>query len=587
MKGVADFTLIKRILRYVIPYKVTFFVALFLTISLGGLSLARPILIMIAVDDYIVPADLDGLGRITILLVVLLVLEAFVQFVQSYMANWLGQTVIKDLRVEVFKHISKFRLKFFDNSPVGTLITRVISDIETIANVFSEGLLIIMGDLLKIVLVVAYMFFENWQLALFSLGTIPLLIISANVFRNGIKSAFERVRAEVSNINTFVQERIVGMSLVKLFNKEEEEAANFEKINDLHRAAHIKSIWYFSIFLPFVEILTAISTALMIYWGAGLVMDGELVMGEKVTPGILFAYILFINMLFRPIRQLADKFNTLQMGMVASDRVFKLLDTTDHIEDSGSISDEELDGEIKFKNVWFAYNDESWVLKNVSFEVEAGKSVAIVGATGAGKTSIVNILCRYYEFQKGDITLDGLDLRDYKIKDIRSNVGLVLQDVFLFSDTIHNNITLNDPSITREQVIEAAKTVGAHRFIDRLEGGYDYEVMERGNLLSVGQRQLISFIRAYVYNPKILILDEATSSIDVQSEEMIQAATAKLTEGRTSIIIAHRLSTIRNVDKIIVLDHGEIIEQGNHDELLKKEGYYYKLFKHQFSSLNE
>ncbi|NQY67416.1 MAG: ABC transporter ATP-binding protein [Flavobacteriales bacterium] len=581
MTKLTDTSLLRRIFRYVLPYRSTFAIALLLTIILGFLAAARPYLIMKAVDDHIVKPDLEGLKFISIILVILLFLEAFIQLIQTYMANWLGQTVIKDLRVEVYSHISRFKLKFFDNTPVGTLITRVISDIETIANVFSEGLLIILGDLLKIVLVVTMMFYVDWQLALITLSVLPILIIAANSFKNGIKSSFEEVRTQISSINTFVQERIVGMSVVRMFNKEHDEKENFKVINDLHRKAHVRSIWYYSIFLPFVEILTSLATALLIFWGSGNVMDGD------IETGALFAYILYINMLFRPIRQLADKFNTLQMGMVASERVFKLLDTTSQIEDKGSISRHHLTGDISFKNVWFAYNDENWVLRDVSFNVEAGKSIAIVGVTGAGKTSIVNILCRYYEYQKGEISLDGTDLKDYKIKELRNNIGLVLQDVFLFSDSIFNNITLNDPSISKEQVVEASKIVGAHDFISRLPGDYDYQVMERGNLLSVGQRQLISFIRAFVYNPKILILDEATSSIDVQSEELIQAATNRLTENRTSIIVAHRLSTIKNVDMILVLDHGKIIEQGNHKELLEKEGYYCKLFNHQFNSINE
>ena len=452
-----------------------------------------------------------------------------------------------------------------------------MSDIETIADIFSNGILVIFGDILKLVAVVTVMFYVDWQLALIALSTIPILLVATYIFKNGIRSSFQDVRTQVSRLNAFLQEHITGMHIVQVFNREQKEMERFKVINEKHREAHIRSVWYFSIFLPVVEILSATSLGLIVWWGSREVLQGE------VTIGHLIAYILYIHMLFRPIRELADKFNTLQMGMVSSERVFRVLDTKDRIEDSGTITRESIDGDIEFKNVWFAYKDEEYVLKNVSFSVKRGESLALVGATGSGKTSIINLLSRFYEFEKGEILVDGESIRNYRKEFLRKNIAVVLQDVFLFSDTIYRNITLGDDSISIETVIQAAKDFGAHDFISQLPGQYEYNVMERGAMLSVGQRQLISFIRAYVHNPTVLVLDEATSSIDTESEDIIQKALVKLMEGRTSIIIAHRLATIQKANKILVLEKGKILEIGTHQQLLENEGHYRTLFELQYN----
>jgi ATP-binding cassette subfamily B protein len=458
---------------------------------------------------------------------------------------------------------------------VGTLVTRCISDIETIADIFSQGLLNILGELLKLIVVIAVMFVISWQLTLYSLLPMPFLVLAMVVFKNAIKRSFQSVRTQVSRLNAFVQEHIVGMSIVQVFNREAKEKAKFEHINREHRRAHIRAIWAYSVFFPVVEILSAVSLAFLVWWGVGGVLE------DKVKPGELVAFILFIYMLYRPIRQLADRFNVLQMGIVGSERVFKVLDTQDRIEDSGILK-EGIRGDIEFRNVWFAYQDEDWVLQDLSFSVKEGQTVAFVGATGAGKSSVINLLNRFYEFQKGDILVEGKSVRNYDVAYLRSQVAVVLQDVFLFSDSILNNITLNNKDISREEVMKATAAVGASSFVERLPGAYDYDVKERGGMLSVGQRQLISFIRAYVYKPRILILDEATSSVDTESELLIQTAIDKLTQNRTSIVIAHRLSTIQKADKIIVLDKGRIVEQGSHQELLEQEGVYKGLFDLQF-----
>jgi ATP-binding cassette subfamily B protein len=469
-----------------------------------------------------------------------------------------------------------FKLRYFDRTPIGTLVTRVISDIETIDDIFSQGLLMIMGDILKLVVVVVVMFVVNWKLALLSMIPIPLLLWSTNIFKNSIQKSFQDVRTQVARLNAFVQEHIQGMSVVQIFGREEQEFNKFQSINREHRTAHIRSVLAYSIFFPVVEILSAISLSFLVWWGVKDVLAGVATLGD------IFAYILFINMLFRPIRQLADRFNVLQMGMVGSDRVFKVLDTDATIADEGSASTAYLRGDIRFDGLWFAYEDADHVLKDISFEVKAGGSVALVGATGSGKSSIINVLSRAYEFQKGTVTIDGLDIRDYAQNELRRSISVVLQDVFLFSDTVHNNITLNDASITREAVVAAAKEVGAHEFIMKLPEGYDTEVRERGSILSVGQRQLIAFIRACVHQPRVLVLDEATSSVDSMSEQLIQQATERITKGRTSIVIAHRLSTIQSADQILVLDKGRIAEQGDHQQLLALNGLYRKLYDLQF-----
>lgn len=573
-----DFPILKRIYSFTLPYKRAFYLSVFLTLLLTFLSPLRPILVQYTIDHYVVVPDGEALLQMTLVMIGLLLFQTLVQYYHTYLTNWLGLSVVKDLRVKLFRHLINLRLKFFDNTPIGILITRSVSDLENIADIFSEGLITIIGDLLTLFVIVVFMFFIDWRLTLISLSTIPVLLYATRIFQQGIKVAFQEVRTQVAHLNTFVQEHITGMNIVQIFNRESEEMKKFEEINRLHAKAHIKSVWYYSIFFPVVELLSSASIGLLVWYGAREVIGGT------VTIGNVIAFVMYINLLFRPIRELADKFNTLQMGMVSSERVFKVLDTDETITNDGKEKPAKINGEVEFRNVWFAYSKENWVLKNVSFHAHAGQSLALVGATGAGKSSVVNLVNRFYEYNKGEILVDGKNIRDYELHALRKNIAVVLQDVFLFSDSIANNISLNDPSISREQIIDAAKSVGAHRFIERLPGGYDFNVMERGAMLSVGQRQLISFIRAYVYNPKILILDEATSSIDSESEELIQEATHKLTQNRTSIVIAHRLSTIQNADKILVFDHGELAEEGSHQELLGQNGRYKKLYEIQFAS---
>jgi ATP-binding cassette subfamily B multidrug efflux pump len=573
-----DFPILKRIYSYTFPYKKAFYFSVFLTLLLTFLSPLRPILVQYTIDHFVVTPDYKGLLRYTLIMIGLLFFQTLVQYAHTYVTNWLGLTVVKDLRVGLYKHIINLRLKFFDHTPIGILITRSISDLENIADIFSEGLITIIGDLMTLFVIVVFMFFIDWRLTLISLSTIPILLYATRIFQQGIKVAFQEVRTQVALLNTFVQEHITGMYIVQIFNREEEEMKKFKDINHLHAKAHIKSVWYYSIFFPVVELLSSASIGLLVWYGAREVIGGT------VTIGNVIAFVMYINMLFRPIRELADKFNTLQMGMVSSERVFKVLDTKENISNDGTIAPTKIDGSVEFKDVWFAYSKENWVLKNASFKIEPGKSLALVGATGAGKSSVINLVNRFYEYNTGEILVDGINIRNYELHSLRKNIAVVMQDVFLFSDTIANNISLNDPTITREEIIEAAKAVGAHRFIERLPGGYDFNVMERGAMLSVGQRQLISFIRAYVFNPKILILDEATSSIDSESEMLIQEATRKLTQNRTSIVIAHRLSTIQNADSILVLDHGEIKEEGTHQELLGMNGHYKKLYEIQFAT---
>jgi ATP-binding cassette subfamily B protein len=576
-----DFNLLNKVLLYSKPYKSIFVLTILSTILLAILSPLRPWLIQYTIDNYVAIPNPNQLLKMVLLMIAILIIESVVQFFNTYHTNWLGQNIIKDLRINLFQHILNFRLKYFDNTPIGTLITRMISDIEAIADIFSEGLLVILGDLLKIIAVIAVMLYADVKLTLISLSVLPLLFIATSWFQKAIKKAFQDVRTQIAKLNAFVQEHITGMSVVQLFNREDVEFEKFKSINAKHRDANIDSIWYYSIFFPVVELLLAASIGLLVWWGAGSAIKDE------VSIGTIIAFILYLHMLFRPIRELADKFNTLQMGMVASERVFKIFDTSDIIENKGKLNMNNVKGKIDFKNVWFAYTNENWVLKNVSFSIEEGKNIALVGPTGAGKTSVINLFGRYYDYQKGQILIDGNDLKEYEITSLRKNIAFVLQDVFLFSDTIANNISLNDPSISRQEIIEAAKAVGAHNFIMNLPGNYDFNVMERGGMLSVGQRQLIAFIRAYVQNPKILVLDEATSSVDTETEQLIQQATNKLTENRTSIIIAHRLATIQKADKIIVLDHGEVIEQGTHQELLKLNGQYKRLFELQFNGNND
>jgi len=585
-----DWKLLGRVMHYVKPFRGTFITAVFLTIFLAANAIVQPILIQKTLDNYILKDDYDGLLFMVELMFAQLIIQTIAQYYQTFITNWLGESVIRDLRVDIFNHITSLRLKYFDRTPIGVLITRTVSDLETIADIFSEGLISIMGDMLLVVAVIGYMLYVDWKLALITLIPMPLLLISTYIFKEAIKSSFQEVRTQVAHLNTFLAEHISGISIIQYFSREDQEMRKFKAVNTKYRDANIRSNWYYSIFFPVVEILFAVCMGLLVWYGCKRILsDGEFAAlsahHKPITAGVLTAFIALLNMLFRPIRQLADKFNTLQMGMVGADRIFKVLDTDEVAVDEGTLKPGKLNGEIDFKNVWFAYNDENWVLKDISFHLSPGKTLALVGATGAGKSSTINILNRFYEIGKGSVTIDGIDIRDYEVSYLRSHIATVIQDVFLFTDTIANNITLNNTDITIEQVIAAAKDVGAHEFIQRLPGGYQYNVMERGSTLSAGQAQLISFIRALVYNPSVLILDEATSSVDTETEHLIQNAISKLMQGRTAIVIAHRLSTIQNADKIIVLDHGEIKETGTHQELLRIEGgYYRKLYDLQFNS---
>ncbi|MEJ2882993.1 ABC transporter ATP-binding protein [Pedobacter sp. GR22-6] len=572
--------LLKRVFLYVKPYRNIFAWSIVLTILLALIAPVRPFLIQYTLDQYIMKDNYSGLLSMTILMLVMLVLQALIQFSHTYLTNTLGQSAIRDLRINVFNHITQLRLKYFDNTPIGQLITRTVSDLETIAEIFSEGLIVIIGDILMVIVIIAVMVYRDWALTLVVLLPMPLLIVATSVFQKAIKSAFQEIRTQVSNLNTYLQEHITGISIIQYFAREEQEYRKFVKINALYRDANIRSNWYYSIFFPVVEIISAMSLGLLVWYGAKSILEKPM----EVSPGTIAEFILYISMLFRPIRELADKFNTLQMGMVGAERVFKVLDTDEVTTNDGVLAPVAMNGAISFQNVWFAYNDENYVLKDISFRVDAGKTIALVGATGAGKSSTINILNRFYEIGRGEICIDGTRIQDYELNYLRSNIATVLQDVFLFSDTIFNNITLNNPDISMEEVVDAAKKVGAHEFIERLPGGYHYNVMERGATLSAGQAQLISFIRALVYNPAILVLDEATSSVDTETEMLIQRAIENLMKGRTSIVIAHRLSTIQKADQILVLDKGEIKEMGTHQQLLRLNGYYKKLYDLQFNS---
>ena len=573
-----DSKLLNRLAKYMRPYRSTFWVSVVLTILLAAVAPALPLLIEHTLDSYILKGKSDGLNTMLALMMFLLVLQTIIRYFHTLMTNTLGQSVIRDIRIQVFNHITNLRLKYFDNTPIGRLITRTISDLETIANIFSEGLIQIIGDLLQLVVILAVMFYTDWRLTLIVLVPMPLMIAATYVFKEAMKSAFQGVRLWVANLNTFLQEHISGMAIIQYFSREDQEMRKFEAINKEHRNAHIRANWYFSIFFPVLEIIVAIATGLLVWYGSKQIIE------DIISPGVVVAFIMYINMIFRPIRELIDKFNTLQMGMVSAERIFDVLDTNEFTPNIGTITQAKIRGAIEFKNVWFAYNDEKWVLKDVSFSVSPGETLALVGATGAGKSSIISILSRFYEIQKGQILLDGVDIKDYELSFLRNNISIVLQDVFLFSDTIKNNISLNDSTISIEKITDAAKRVGAYEFINRLPNQFEYEVQERGATLSAGQAQLVSFIRALVHDPKILVLDEATSSIDTETEEMIQSAIDNLMEGRTAIVIAHRLSTIQKADKIIVLDKGEIKEIGSHQELLNIGGYYKKLYDLQFNS---
>ncbi|MGN0020154.1 MAG: ABC transporter ATP-binding protein [Sphingobacterium hotanense] len=573
-----DSKLLGRLAKYIRPYRTIFWVSVVLTILLAAVAPALPLLIEYTLDHYILSGSGKGLTQMLLLMLALLVAQTLIRYFHTLMTNTLGQSVIRDIRIQVFNHITNLRLKYFDNTPIGRLITRTISDLETIANIFSEGLIQIIGDLLQLVVILGVMFYTDWKLTLVVLIPMPLMIGATYIFKEAMKSAFQSVRLWVSNLNTFLQEHITGMAVIQYFAREDQEMRKFKEINKEHRNAHIRANWYFSIFFPVLEIIVAIATGLLVWYGS------KQILADAISPGVVVAFIMYINMIFRPIRELIDKFNTLQMGMVSAERIFDVLDTDEFTPDAGEYKPEHVAGAIEFKNVWFAYNEEKWVLKDVSFSVKPGETLALVGATGAGKSSVINILSRFYEIQKGQILLDGVDIREYDLTFLRQTIATVLQDVFLFSDTVLNNIRLNNPNISMESIVDASKKVGAYNFIMRLPGNFEYQVQERGSTLSAGQAQLISFIRALVHDPKILILDEATSSIDTETELMIQHAIDNMMDGRTSIVIAHRLSTIQKADKIIVLDKGEIMEIGSHHELLEIDGHYRKLYELQFNS---
>ena len=577
-KNKVDYRLLGRVFRLTQPYRRIFFLAASLAVLLAPLSTARPYFIKEMVDEYIFVNDIAGLTRMALVLGGLLMLESICRYWFIFSTNLLGQSVIRDLRVRVFKHITKLRLTYFDRTPIGTSTTRTINDIEAINTVFSQGSITIIADLLTLVTVLGVMFYTSWKLTLICLTTMPFLIIASYVFKEKVKVAYQRVRSHISGMNAFLQERITGMRIVQIFNAEKDEMDKFKKINRDYTQANLDSILYYAVFFPVVEIISAASLGLMVWWGAQ-----DALQANGVTLGALVAFPIYLDMLFRPIRTVANNFNNLQMGLVASERVFNLLDRDDRITDKGKIEPKKLQGKIEFDQVHFAYNPPEYVLKDINFEVQPGETLAIVGSTGSGKSTIINILNRFYETQKGDIRVDDTDIREFDLEAYRSRIAIVLQDVFLFSGTVYENISLRDERISREQVIEASKMIGAHEFIEKLPGGYDYEVMERGATLSMGQRQLISFVRALVFDPDILILDEATSSIDPETESVIQYAIETLIAKRTSIIIAHRLSTIQHADKIMVLSKGKVEELGGHEELLKiEDGRYRNLYEMQF-----
>ena len=570
---VIDFTLLKRVIQFAKPYRFYFFVAAISALLLCILGPIRPLLINHAIDNYIVIPNKQGLINITLILISVLMLEGIVQFFYIYLSTWLGQHVIQDLRSKIFKHILSLKMKYFDNTPIGTLVTRTVSDIETVADIFSQGLLVIIAELLKLIVIIILMFYTDWKLTLISLLTVPVLLVATAWFKNNIKRTFQNVRTQISHLNTFVQEHIVGMHIVQVFNREDAEYRKFFEINIKHRDANIKGIFYYAVFFPVVEVLSAISVGLIVWYGGKGILDSK-----DITVGELIAFILFIHMMFRPIRQLADRFNVLQMGIVGSERIFKVLDRDDKISDLGTLCIDKAQGAISFNSVNFYYKKDEWVLKDLNFEIEAGKMLALVGRTGAGKTSIVNILNRFYQIDSGNIMIDNININDISLHSLRNNIALVQQEVFLFSDSILNNVTLFDVNISRERVIEAAKQIGVDGFINSLPGGYDYVVAERGVTLSLGQRQLIAFLRVYVRNPRVLILDEATASIDTATEALLQSALVKLANNRTTIVIAHRISTIVNADNILYLQDGVVLESGTHNELLKYNGSYARMF---------
>ena len=592
-KKIFDLTQLKKVFRFAAPYKKKLYASIFLSVVLAVISPLRPFLIQYTVNNFIKDKDTYWLILITVIQIGMLLFETGLRFYFTYITAWLGQSVIKDMRVTVYKKVLGLNLSQFDKTPIGTLTTRTVNDVESINDIFSDGLIPIIADILSIISILCFMFYVDWRLALISLAPFPVLIIATYFFKETVNKSFIAVRNAVANLNAFVQEHITGMAVVQAFAVEDKEFEKFKKINKEHRNANIRAILAYSVFFPVVEIVLAFSTGLLVWWGAN----------NSFNAGVIISFIMYLNLLFRPLRVIADKFNVLQMGMVASERVFKVLENEDFIPlspkrektglssgdggDTPSAERGKLNGNVEFEKVWFAYNDEQYVLKNISFTIQPGETLAIVGHTGSGKTSIISLLNRLYHIQKGKIKIDDVDIDQYNLDYLRSNIAVVLQDVFLFSGSIYDNVTLRNENIKKEEVIEAARLIGVHNFIMQLPGNYDYNVMERGATLSLGQRQLLSFIRALLYNPSILILDEATSSIDTESEILIQHAIDKLIYGRTSIVIAHRLSTIRKANKILVLDKGEIMEIGTHNELLAKQGFYYQLHKMQFEKKEE
>ena len=575
-----DWVLLRRVLATAKPFKSLFLQSIFLAIAITPFSIAQPFIVQKIVDNNIIKGQQEGMITLSILFLIVLFINVIMKYYFIYITAELGQSVIKDMRVKVFRHITNLRLKYFDKTPIGTSTTRTINDIEAINNVFAQGVITIVADMITLFAVVGIMLYTSWRLTAIVFITMPFMILASYIFKEKVKVSYQKVRTQIANMNAFLQERITGMKIVQIFSAEKQEAEAFKNINHSYTSANLDSVFYYAVFFPVVELVSAVSLALMIWLGAkGYLQD-------KVTFGALVAFPLYLNLLFRPIRFLADKFNTLQMGLVASERVFKILDSKDFIANEGTVIPEKLHGKVIFSDVSFAYDDENYVLNNISFSINPGETMALVGSTGSGKSTIINILNRFYEIQKGQILIDDLDIKSYELKALRDRIVIVLQDVFLFEGTVLENITLRDGNIPRNVVINAAITIGAHIFIEKLPGGYDFKVSERGSNLSVGQRQLISFVRALVFDPDILILDEATSSIDTESEAVIQHAIEKLIERRTSIIIAHRLSTIKHAHNILVLAHGKIMESGSHESLLNKaDGHYRELYDMQFVDL--